>query len=99
MILSLKKRPPDSQDPTTISPPSAILYKDSSTLSVGVTVHCAADLSCRYLFIRLFCFFYARFCRLSCEIRRDLADADLTSHTSHTQPFLDPACAVISFRL
>ena len=40
-----------------------------------------------------------RFCRLSCETRRDLVDAARTSHTSHTQPFLDPACAVISFRL
>ncbi len=36
-------RPSDSQDPTTISPPSAILYKNSPALSVGVTIHCAAE--------------------------------------------------------
>ncbi len=34
-------RPPGSQGPTTISPPSAIALKDSSVLSVGVTVHSA----------------------------------------------------------
>jgi hypothetical protein len=35
-------RPPGSQGPTTISPPSAIALKGSSMLSVGVTVHSAA---------------------------------------------------------
>jgi hypothetical protein len=32
--------PPGSKGPTTISPPSAIALKDSSMLSVGVTVQC-----------------------------------------------------------
>ncbi len=34
-------RPPGSTGPTTISPLSATALKDSSTLSVGVTVHSA----------------------------------------------------------
>ncbi len=34
-------RPPGSKGPTTISPPSAIALKDSSTLPVGVTVQSA----------------------------------------------------------
>jgi hypothetical protein len=35
-------RPPDSQGPSTIPPPSAITFKDSTTLSVGVSGHSAA---------------------------------------------------------
>jgi hypothetical protein len=52
--------------------------------------------ACTYLFICLLCRFYARFCRLSCEIRRDLGEV---ARASHNQLFLNPACAVISFRI
>jgi hypothetical protein len=45
--------------------------------------------SLMYLFIRLFCSLYTRFCCLSCETRRDL---DEVARTSHTQSFLDSAC-------
>ena len=36
-------RPPDSQAPTTMPPPSAITFKDSTTLPVGVSGHSAAE--------------------------------------------------------
>ena len=84
-------RPPGSKGPTTISPPSAIALKDFSMLSVGVTAQSSMrdTVTCRYIFIRLFCCLSARFCCLSCETRRDL---DEVARTSHTQPSLDPAC-------
>ena len=84
-------RPPGFKGPTTISPPSAIALKGSSMLSVGVTAQSAMGdtVTCRYLFIRLFCCLSAGFCCPSCETRRDL---DEVARTSHTQPSLDPAC-------
>jgi hypothetical protein len=45
---------PDSQGPSTISPPSAITLKESSTLSAGVTVHSATGYTVAGTFLSAF---------------------------------------------
>ena len=47
-------RPPGSKGPTTISPPSAIALKDSSMLSVGVTVQSAMGDTVTGIFLSAF---------------------------------------------
>ncbi len=83
-------RPPGSQCPTTISPPSAIALKDSSALSVGVTVQSATGDTVTGTFLSTFSV-VSKPGSAASAAKHDETSMKSPARTSHTQPSLDPA--------